>query len=76
MILREKTKNEAATINFMAVPIPSDIILKSDFKYVLSGILPLFVFLMFLIPVYNTTYLLVLEKESLSRESMRMMGLS
>ena len=38
--------------------------------------LPLFLILIYLLPVYNTVFLIVKEKESRTKESMRMMGMT
>ena len=50
---------------------------KTDaFAQFLASLLPLFILLMYIPPVYNTTFLIVREKESRTKESMRMMGMS
>lgn len=41
----------------------------------LTGVLPLFMMLIFILPVYNTVFGIVKEKESRAKESMRMMGM-
>lgn len=60
----------------MAVPIPSNKIIVDQFETVLSGIFPLFLLLVYILPVYNITQAIVKEKESKAKESMRMMGLT
>jgi hypothetical protein len=76
MILREATLEENAYLNMMAVPVPAAETSTSEFVYVFIAIFPLVFALTFIIPVYNMTFLLVKEKESRSKESMRMMGMS
>ena len=50
---------------------------KTDsFTEVLKGVLPLLLLLIFIPPVYNTVFLIVREKESRIKESMRMMGMN
>jgi len=45
------------------------------FTTVLTSTLPFFLLLIFIPPVYNTVFLMVKEKESRIKESMRMMGM-
>ena len=47
-----------------------------DFAQFLSSLLPFFLLLMYIPPVYNTVFLIVREKESRTKESMRMMGMT
>ena len=60
----------------MGVPLPAEQLITDDFATLLAGTLPLFLLLIFILPVYNTTFQIVKEKESRTKESMRMMGLS
>ena len=76
MVLREVSTNEAATITMMAVPVPAQQTVSDTFGQILSGILPLFLLIIWILPVYNTVFLIVKEKESRSKESMRMMGMT
>ena len=46
-----------------------------DFGQVITGMLSFCLYLMFIPPVFRTTYRIVAEKESKVKESMRMMGL-
>ena len=46
------------------------------FGRVLAQLFPFFLLLIFIPPVYNTVYLIVTEKETRAKESMRMMGMS
>lgn len=50
--------------------------IEDDFSTVLVNMLPFFLLVMFIPPVYNLVFLIVKEKESKTRESMRMMGLA
>ena len=45
------------------------------FGEIITGVLPLLLLLIFIPPVYNMVFLLVKEKESRIKESMRMMGM-
>jgi hypothetical protein len=76
MVLREVTGIPAAQINFMSIPIPSDNSTSDSFGQILSGVLPLFLILIYLLPVYNTVFLIVKEKESRTKESCKMMGMT
>ena len=60
----------------MASPVPSDKLIIDQFQTVLSGILPFFLLLVYMLPVYNVTFQIVKEKESKTKESMRMMGMT
>lgn len=46
------------------------------FQAVLAGMLPLFLLLGFIPPVYNMTFKIVREKESRTKETMRIMGMT
>jgi ABC-type Na+ efflux pump permease subunit len=63
-------------INLMMLPFPVSETTTDSFYDVLAGVLPLFLILIFILPVYNTTSLIVKEKEQRTKESMRMMGMS
>lgn len=59
------------------MPFKSDAYVSDQFgKYVLTTMLPIFLRLIYIIPLYRLVQNLVGEKESRARESMRMMGLS
>ena len=60
----------------MSIPIPSDTSVSDSFGEILSSVLPLFLILIYLLPVYNTVFLIVKEKESRTKESCRMMGMT
>ena len=76
IILQEETGNNNAQIALMTLP-ENPTGTKSDaFAQFLGSLLPLFILLMYIPPVYNTTFLIVREKESRTKESMRMMGMS
>lgn len=47
-----------------------------QFATILGGIFPLFLVLIYLGPIYQTVYGLVVEKQMRSKESMRMMGMT
>ena len=58
------------------VPYKSDAYIKDDFGQVLKAMLPFFMLLMYILPVYRLISNIVSEKETKARESMKMMGLS
>jgi ATP-binding cassette subfamily A (ABC1) protein 3 len=57
-------------------PVPAAVYIEDDFGSVLVDMLPFFLLVMFIPPVYNLVFLIVKEKESRARESMRMMGMT
>jgi len=63
-------------MTFMSIPTPSDSSVSDPFGQILSSVLPLFLILIYVLPVYNTVYLIVKEKESRTKESCRMMGMT
>jgi ATP-binding cassette subfamily A (ABC1) protein 7 len=76
MVLRNVTGKADAQITFMNIPVPSDSAINDPFGEILSGVLPLFLILIYLLPVYNTVFLIVKEKESRTKESCKMMGMT
>jgi ATP-binding cassette subfamily A (ABC1) protein 3 len=58
------------------VPVKSDKYVSDGFDQILKGMLPFFMLLMYILPVYRLISNVVAEKESKARESMKMMGLS
>jgi ATP-binding cassette subfamily A (ABC1) protein 3 len=75
-ILRQQTNNSNASIALAFVPFKADAYISDDFDQILSAMLPFFMLLMFILPVYRLISSIVAEKESKARESMKMMGLS
>lgn len=75
MILREVTGNKEASITMMDVPLPAEQLVIDPFAQVMQGVMPLAMLLIFILPVYNTVFFIVKEKESKAKESMRMMGM-
>jgi len=55
---------------------PQGVQLVDPFRDILTGILPLFLLLAYMVPVYNMVGLIVQEKDSKAKESMRMMGIT
>lgn len=76
MILREELDDEQATIAVMNVPVPTVNFINDPFAQVLAQLFPFFILLIYIPPVYNMVFMLVKEKESRIKESMRMMGMS
>ena len=59
----------------MTAPMPASKSETDPFTQVVTGLLPFLILLVFIPPVYNTVFMLVKEKESRIKESMRMMGM-
>lgn len=75
-ILLATTGVDTASIQVLHSPLPANVYVEDDFSTVLVTALPFFLLVMFIPPVYNMVFLIVKEKESKTRESMRMMGLT
>ena len=75
-ILKRRTGVDDAAIVAMAVPSRLPPYIDDEFGQFLTGTLSFFMCIMFVPPVYRTTYRIVAEKENKVKESMRMMGLS
>ena len=76
VILKVKSGVETASIAQVVVPLPNATVQRDSFSQILSATLPLFLLSMYILPVYNMVFLIVKEKESKAKESMRMMGLT
>ena len=59
----------------LTAPLPSNNDSSDQFGDIITGVLPLLILLVFIPPVYNMVFMLVKEKESRIKESMRMMGM-
>jgi len=75
-ILKRQTGVDTASIVTMIVPTKMPPYVEDDFGQVLNGVFKFFLLIMFIPAVYRTTYRIVNEKESMVKESMKMMGLS
>ena len=60
----------------MNIPMQAQTSVVDSFASILSQLFPFLILLIFIPPVYNTTYLMVQEKQTRIKESMRMMGMS
>lgn len=58
------------------VPFKSDKYVSDSYGLIMQGMLPFFMLLMYILPVYRLISNIVAEKESKARESMKMMGLT
>ena len=76
MVLKLESKIDTANIALMTLPEEPTILRSDDFALFLGQLLPFFILLMYIPSVYNTVFLIVREKESRTKESMRMMGMS
>ena len=64
-----------AKITFITAPLPANNDTTDDFGEIITGVLPQLILLIFIPPVYNMVFMLVKEKETRIKESMRMMGM-
>ena len=76
VVLKISTGNDAATISLMAVPELATTTSLDAFSEVLSGVLPLLLLFIYILPVFTVVSLIVREKETKAKESMRMMGMT
>ena len=60
----------------MQQPMPTETSVEDPMQLILPQILPFFLLIAYIPPVYNTVFHLVKEKESRTKESMRMMGMT
>lgn len=58
------------------VPTKTDKYIKDDFELILGSMLPFFMLLIYILPMYRLISNIVSEKETKARESMKMMGLN
>ena len=75
VILKLETDTAEASINVLSAPLPSNYDSNDDYGQIIQGVLPQLILLIFIPPVYNMVFMLVKEKESRIKESMRMMGM-
>jgi ATP-binding cassette, subfamily A (ABC1), member 3 len=75
-VLRVKSGNSLAAIALTFVPFKTDKYVQDDFQQIMTGMLPFFMLLVYILPMYRLISNVVSEKESKARESMKMMGLN
>jgi len=75
VVLKIESGDDNAIITLLSAPMPASSNTSDPFTQVLTSTLPFFLLLIFIPPVYNTVFLMVKEKESRIKESMRMMGM-
>lgn len=75
VILQTTTNDDTAQITLQNTPFPVIAPPPDDFEFVLSFFLGYLLLLIFIPPVYNNVFMIVKEKESRTKESMRMMGM-
>lgn len=75
-ILVEETGEEDAYIDMGLILYPTPKYTVDDFEGVISGLLPFFLLLIYVLPVGKLIERMVSEKESRARESMKIMGMS
>ena len=74
-ILKRNTGKDEASIVTMVVPSKLPPYVIDDFGQLITGVLAFCLFIMYIPPIFRTTYRIVAEKECKVKESMRMMGL-
>lgn len=75
-ILAFKTQDYNAMIAMMLQPMQTDTSIYDPFGQALGVLLPLFLLLAYIPPVYNMTFKIVREKETRAKETMRIMGMT
>lgn len=75
-ILVEETNKENAYVDMGLVLYPTIKYTSDDFEGVITGLLPFFLLLIYVLPVGKLIERMVSEKESRARESMKIMGMS
>ena len=75
-VLQRVVNSTAAHIAVTLVPFKTDAYFSDDFSEVFNRMLPFFLLLIYILPVYRLISNVVAEKESKARETMKMMGLS
>lgn len=75
VILKIESNLDTADISILACPMPAYYDKTDSFTSIINGVLPLLILLIFIPPVYNMVFMIVKEKESRIKESMRMMGM-
>ena len=75
IVLKLETGKADANIALLSAPMPASADITDPFLDVWKLTLPFLLLLIFIPPVYNTVFLIVKEKESRTKESMRMMGM-
>ena len=71
-----ESQNWNALINMVLQPLPTETNVADPFISGLAILLPLFLLLAYIPPVYNMTFKIVREKESRAKETMRIMGMT
>lgn len=75
-ILMNEKDDWNAWISYLLQPLPTDVTVKDPFQQGLAILLPLFLLLAYIPPVYNMTFKIVREKETRAKETMRIMGMT
>ena len=76
ILLQQITNDPKASIDMMVIPMQSNDAIVDNFNQVLGGLFPFLVVIMYIPIIYNIIFMIVQEKESKTKESMRMMGMS
>ena len=75
-ILVEKFDDDDAFISVLFAPLQTETKVFDPFAPYLGVLLPLFILLAYIPPVYNMTFKIVREKETRAKETMRIMGMT
>jgi ATP-binding cassette subfamily A (ABC1) protein 3 len=76
MILAYELEDDKAHLTMMNIPMKSEYDQSDPFSVILTNLFNFMILLIYIPPVYNTIYLIVQEKETRIKESMRMMGMT
>lgn len=75
-LLYKYTNDYHGWIAMLLQPIPTETSVADPFEIALASLMPLFLLLGYIPPVYNLTFKIVREKESRTKETMRIMGMT
>ena len=75
-ILANHVNNWDAFITYVLQPLPTETSIYDPFQNGLAVLLPLFILMAYIPPVYNMTFRIVREKETRAKETMRIMGMT
>ena len=75
-VLKRSTENPQASISMMHSPVPGSVFVSDDFGTALAALLPSLLMVMYIPMVYDVVFLIVQEKESGIKETMKIMGMT
>ena len=75
-VLANSVQDWNAFISYNFQPMPTETSVLDPFKQALAVLMPLFLLMAYIPPVYNLTFKIVREKETRAKETMRIMGMT